>query len=60
MCVAIEETPTSGRRALTQLISAARLKGSGSVAAPSVGTGSDTARIGRCRPSRHRRGGADP
>jgi hypothetical protein len=36
MCAAIEETPTSGRRALTQLRSAARLNGSGSVAAPSA------------------------
>src|SRR3954470_6801590 len=36
MCAAIEETPTSGRRALTQLIRAARLNGSGSVAAPSA------------------------
>ena len=29
MCVAIEATPTSGRRALIQLMSAARLNGSG-------------------------------
>src|SRR6476646_9304930 len=36
MCAAIEATPTSGRRALTQLIRAARVNGSGSVAAPSA------------------------
>src|SRR5687767_5203733 len=36
MCVAIEETPTSGRRAWIQLIRAARLNGSGRVAAPSA------------------------
>src|SRR4051812_20618502 len=36
MCAAIEETPTSGRRALTQLMRAARLNGSGSAAAPSA------------------------
>jgi hypothetical protein len=36
MCVAIEDTPTSGRRALTQLISAARLNGSAGERAPSA------------------------
>ena len=36
MCAAIEATPTSGRRALTQLMRAARLNGSGSAAAPSA------------------------
>jgi hypothetical protein len=36
MCVAIEATPTSGRRALIQLISAARLNGSGSFSAASA------------------------
>jgi hypothetical protein len=36
MCVAIDAMPTSGRRALTQLISAARLNGSGSLPAASA------------------------
>jgi hypothetical protein len=36
MCAEIEEELTSGRRARTQLIRAARGKGSGSVPAPSA------------------------